>query len=123
MLSKAKEEAYKMGFYEGKMVYGEFTGKTVQEAKPKVRQLLIESGLAFPYSEPDGVVVSRSGDTCVAALMPQWFLTYGEGVSSLIKRRLDLVDDSQGSRLERCGPRAHQLRQVQLVQRGDAACN
>jgi leucyl-tRNA synthetase len=78
-LAEAKEEAYKVGFYQGKMIYGEFSGTSVQEAKPKVRQALIDAGLAFPYSEPDGLVISRSGDTCVAALLPQWFLTYGEG--------------------------------------------
>jgi leucyl-tRNA synthetase len=78
-LAEAKEEAYKIGFYQGKMIHGEFTGLSVADAKPKVRQMLLDSGDAFPYSEPDGVVISRSGDVCVAALMPQWFLTYGEG--------------------------------------------
>jgi leucyl-tRNA synthetase len=78
-LAEAKEEAYKVGFYQGKMIYGEFSGISVQEAKPKVRQALVDSGFAFAYSEPDGLVISRSGDTCVAALLPQWYLTYGEG--------------------------------------------
>jgi leucyl-tRNA synthetase len=55
LLAKAKEEAYKIGFYQGKMIAGPFAGESVQEAKPKVRQLLIESGDAFAYSEPDGL--------------------------------------------------------------------
>jgi leucyl-tRNA synthetase len=57
-LAEAKEIAYKEGFYQGKMVFGEFTGKTVEEAKPLVRKQLIDSGLAFPYGEPDGLVIS-----------------------------------------------------------------
>jgi leucyl-tRNA synthetase len=77
-LAEAKEEAYKEGFYKGVMVYGKFTGKTVQEAKELVRLDLLESGDAFPYAEPDGEVISRSGDKCVAAHLDQWYLTYGE---------------------------------------------
>lgn len=50
-LAEAKEEAYKVGFYQGKMIYGDFAGTSVQDAKPKVRQQLLDSGLAFPYSE------------------------------------------------------------------------
>lgn len=76
-LLEAKELAYKIGFYQGKMLIGEFAGMQVQEAKPRVRQLILDSGDAFVYCEPDGVVVSRSGDQCVAAFLDQWFLTYG----------------------------------------------
>jgi leucyl-tRNA synthetase len=78
-LTEAKELAYKEGHYKGKMIYGEFKGDTVEEAKGKVKQLLLDSGDAFHYAEPDGTVISRSGDECTAALMPQWFLTYGDG--------------------------------------------
>ncbi|KAM7205367.1 leucyl-tRNA synthetase, class Ia, archaeal/eukaryotic cytosolic [Rhypophila sp. PSN 637] len=76
-LLEAKELAYKTGFYHGKMVHGPFTGKTVQEAKTLIRQQLLDSKEAFPYCEPDGSVISRSGDECVAAFLDQWFLTYG----------------------------------------------
>ncbi|KAH7382135.1 hypothetical protein BKA66DRAFT_418613 [Pyrenochaeta sp. MPI-SDFR-AT-0127] len=76
-LADAKEKAYKEGFYKGKMVYGEFTGKPVEEAKSLVRKQLIDAGDAFPYAEPDGKVVSRSGDDCVAALLDQWYMNYG----------------------------------------------
>jgi leucyl-tRNA synthetase len=51
LLAEAKEEAYKIGFYQGQMIYGEFAGTSVQEAKPKVRQRLLDSALAFPYCE------------------------------------------------------------------------
>ena len=76
-LAEAKDLAYKEGFYKGKMIYGEFSGKTVEEAKPLVRQQLLDSGDAFAYAEPDGQVISRSGDECVAGHLDQWYLNYG----------------------------------------------
>ncbi|KAG8897503.1 cytosolic leucyl tRNA synthetase, partial [Tulasnella sp. 417] len=77
-LAEAKELAYKEGFYQGTMSVGEFKGLSVQEAKPKVRARMIEAGLAFPYCEPEGLVISRSGDECVVALLDQYYLDYGE---------------------------------------------
>lgn len=77
-LAEAKEIAYKEGFYSGTMVIGDFKGESVQDAKPKVRQQMIEAGLAFAYAEPEGFVLSRSADECVVALMDQWYLDYGE---------------------------------------------
>ncbi|CCM04136.1 uncharacterized protein FIBRA_06298 [Fibroporia radiculosa] len=77
-LAEAKEIAYKEGFYSGTMLVGEFAGQSVQDAKPKVRESLIEMGLAFAYAEPEGLVISRSSDECVVALMDQWYLDYGE---------------------------------------------
>ncbi|RDB19653.1 putative leucine--tRNA ligase, cytoplasmic [Hypsizygus marmoreus] len=77
-LAEAKDIAYKEGFYNGTMLVGEFKGVSVQEAKGKVRDRMIEAGLAFPYAEPEGLVISRSADECVVALMDQWYLDYGE---------------------------------------------
>ena len=77
-LAEAKEIAYKEGFYNGTMTIGEFKGESVQDAKPKVREAMIKAGLAFPYAEPEGLVISRSADECVVALMDQWYLDYGE---------------------------------------------
>jgi leucyl-tRNA synthetase len=77
-LEEAKELAYKEGYYQGTMVYGEFKGDKVEIAKPKVRQQLIDAGEGFTYSEPENKVVSRSGDDCCVALMDQWYLDYGE---------------------------------------------
>ncbi|KAH6649333.1 hypothetical protein F5144DRAFT_3189 [Chaetomium tenue] len=76
-LLAAKELAYKVGFYHGTMAFGPFTGMPVQEAKTRIRQQLLDSGDAFVYCEPDGVVISRSGENCVAAFLDQWFLAYG----------------------------------------------
>ncbi|KAJ7126518.1 hypothetical protein C8R43DRAFT_1028359 [Mycena crocata] len=77
-LAEAKEIAYKEGFYNGVMLVGEFKGMKVEEAKPRVRQAMIEAGLAMAYAEPEGLVISRSTDECVVALMDQWYLDYGE---------------------------------------------
>ncbi|KAF9006956.1 hypothetical protein BDQ17DRAFT_1351152 [Cyathus striatus] len=77
-LAEAKEIAYKEGFYNGTMIVGEFKGEKVQDAKPKVRQAMIDAGVAVPYAEPEGLVISRSADECVVALMDQWYLDYGE---------------------------------------------
>ncbi|KAF2005061.1 leucyl-tRNA synthetase [Amniculicola lignicola CBS 123094] len=76
-LEEAKEKAYKEGFYKGTIIYGEFKGKSVEQAKNLVRKKLMDSGDAFNYAEPDGKVMSRSGDDCVAALLDQWFMNYG----------------------------------------------
>ena len=77
-LAEAKEIAYKEGFYNGTMLVGDFKGEPVQEAKVKVRAQMIEKGDAFAYAEPEGLVVSRSGDECVVALIDQWYMDYGE---------------------------------------------
>ncbi|KAJ3020117.1 cytosolic leucyl tRNA synthetase [Thoreauomyces humboldtii] len=77
-LTEAKAETYKEGFYNGTLIVGPHAGKTVQEVKPIIRGELIESGDAFPYSEPEGLVVSRSGDECVVTLAPQWYMDYGQ---------------------------------------------
>lgn len=53
-------------------------GRLVKEAKPLIRQELIDSGHAITYSEPAAEVISRSGDVCVCARKDQWFISYGE---------------------------------------------
>lgn len=77
-LAEAKDLAYKEGYYKGTMLIGDFKGEKVDEAKPKVKAALIKDGFAFDYAEPNGHVVSRSGDECVTAYLGQWFLNYGE---------------------------------------------
>ncbi|KAG0251005.1 cytosolic leucyl tRNA synthetase [Mortierella polycephala] len=77
-LALAKDAVYKDGFYNGVIIIGEQTGKPVQEAKPLIRQMLIDRNEAVPYNEPENLVVSRSGEECVVALMDQWYLDYGE---------------------------------------------
>uniref|UniRef100_A0A803L6R5 leucine--tRNA ligase n=1 Tax=Chenopodium quinoa TaxID=63459 RepID=A0A803L6R5_CHEQI len=77
-LAEAKRLTYLKGFTEGTMLVGEFSGEKVQDAKPKVRRKLLETGEAILYSEPEKKVMSRSGDECVVALTDQWYITYGE---------------------------------------------
>lgn len=77
-LAEAKDLAYKEGYYKGKMLQGKYKGESVESAKPKVRDDLIQAGQAFAYAEPAGQVVSRSGDECVVAYLGQWFLNYGD---------------------------------------------
>lgn len=77
-LAQAKELAYGEAFYKGTMIVGEYKGEPVSAAKDKIRKSLYDSGDAFPFADPMGKVVSRSGDDCVVAYLGQWFLNYGE---------------------------------------------
>lgn len=77
-LLKAKEVAYAEAYYRGTMLTGPYKGESVQVAKPKVRRDLIAAKLAIVYWEPEGLVISRSGDECVVALTDQWYIAYGE---------------------------------------------
>lgn len=92
-LSEAKDLAYKEGYYKGKMLVGDFKGESVEVAKPKVREALLKSGEAFEYAEPNGHVVSRSGDECVVAYLGQWFLNYGENDPQWRDQVVDYVRD------------------------------
>ena len=42
-LAEAKELVYLKGFYEGKMLVGELKGKSVQDAKPLIKQQLLDT--------------------------------------------------------------------------------
>jgi leucyl-tRNA synthetase len=92
LLTEAKDLAYKEGYYKGTMLIGDFKGEPVEIAKPKVREALLKSGDAFPYAEPNGNVISRSGDECVVAYLGQWFLNYGENDPEWRQQVLDYVD-------------------------------
>jgi leucyl-tRNA synthetase len=92
-LDEVKELAYKEGFYQGTLCVGEFSGESVENAKPKVREKLLESGDAFMYAEPEKKVISRSSNTCIVAWMDQWYLDYGE--ESWKQTALGLVDEVQ----------------------------
>lgn len=97
-LEQAKELAYKEGYYQGIMTYGEFKGDKVEDAKPKVRKQLLDSGLGFAYAEPERKVMSRSADECCVALMDQWYLDYGE--ESWKNLALDFVANTDGTGME-----------------------
>jgi len=76
-LRQAKEETYLKGFYEGVMLVGECKGSKVCDAKPIIKQQMIDRGDALIYFEPESLVMSRSGDECIVALTDQWYLAYG----------------------------------------------
>ena len=76
-LAIAKDDAYKQGYFNGIMLIGEFKGDRVEDAKPKIRKALIDSGEALAFADPNGAVESRSGQDCVVAYMGQWYLNYG----------------------------------------------
>lgn len=78
LLKQAKDKAYLKGFYDGVMLVGVAKGQKVEKAKPVVKAHLMEKNLAVPYYEPEGEVISRTGDTCIVAACYQWFLKYGE---------------------------------------------
>ena len=52
-------DIYLQGFYEGKMIIGDHSGKTVQDAKPLIKDTLVQAGDAVNYMEPEKTVISR----------------------------------------------------------------
>mmetsp|Transcript_66053 Transcript_66053/g.157950 ORF Transcript_66053/g.157950 Transcript_66053/m.157950 type:complete len:1191 (+) Transcript_66053:118-3690(+) len=77
-LLEAHDTCYKLGFDKGVMTAGPLKGTPVKKAKLQLRQMMVDEGKAFLYSEPEKKVVSRSGDECVVASIDQWYLKYGE---------------------------------------------
>lgn len=77
-LTQAKDETYLKGFTMGVMEVGPHKGKKVSEAKPIIKQEMIDAGQACLYFEPESRVVSRTNDECVVAATDQWYLAYGE---------------------------------------------
>ena len=77
-LTQAKDETYLKGFTVGVMTIGPHKDKKVSEAKPIIKQEMIDAGLACLYFEPESKVMSRTNDECVVAATDQWYLAYGE---------------------------------------------
>ena len=77
-LTQAKDETYLKGFTIGVMTIGPHAGTKVSEAKPLIKQEMIDAGQACLYFEPESKVVSRTNDECVVASTDQWYLAYGE---------------------------------------------
>lgn len=77
----------------------------MEDAKPVVQQEMIDAGQAFMYYEPNGQVISRSGDECVVTFSDQWYLTYGEKgwkepVMDYIKNNLETFNPKTKQALE-----------------------
>eukprot|EP00761_Pharyngomonas_kirbyi_P012040 gb/GECH01012067.1/.p1 GENE.gb/GECH01012067.1/~~gb/GECH01012067.1/.p1 ORF type:complete len:1036 (+),score=292.95 gb/GECH01012067.1/:1-3108(+) len=77
-LEEAKKEVYQKGFYTGKLIVGPYAGQKVNDIKDQVKNEMVEKGEALIYYEPEGLVISRSGDECIVALAEQWYILYGE---------------------------------------------
>jgi len=68
-LKEAKDECYLKGFNDGVMsIEGECNGKKVEDAKVIIKKMMIASGDAVPYYEPESEVVSRTGESAICAL-------------------------------------------------------
>lgn len=65
-------------FVTGTMIIGDYRGQVVSVARAAIKKDLLKAERAFTYSEPDTLVISRSGDECVVALTDQWYENYGE---------------------------------------------
>lgn len=77
-LAQAKDETYLKGFNFGVMEVGPHKGMKVCDAKPVIKQEMIDASDAVIYFEPESKVISRTGDECVVAATDQWYLVYGE---------------------------------------------
>lgn len=93
-LTQAKDETYLKGFTIGIMEVGPHKGKKVSEAKPIIKQEMIDAGQACLYFEPESLVVSRTNDECVVAATDQWYLAYGEESWSAAVRKHVLGEDT-----------------------------
>jgi len=88
-LTQAKDETYLKGFNFGVMTIGPHKGKKVSEAKPIIKQEMIDAGEACLYFEPESRVVSRTNDECVVAATDQWYLAYGDETwTDLVKKHV-----------------------------------
>jgi leucyl-tRNA synthetase len=88
-LKQAKDETYLKGFTMGVMRVGPHSGKKVSEAKPIIRQEMIDAGQACIYFEPEEKVMSRTNDECVVAAVDQWYLAYGdESWTAVVKKHV-----------------------------------
>ncbi|KAK2963223.1 putative Leucine--tRNA ligase [Blattamonas nauphoetae] len=87
----AKKESYRHSFYGGTLIVdGPYQNKSITDAKNLIRDDLIRDNYALLYYEPEKRVMSRSGDECVVAITPQWYLDYGnEDWKTKTKKALD----------------------------------
>ena len=79
-LKEATQVIYKEGFHKGKMIGDTpYSGMSVEEAKEKVKQDLINQGLADIMYELSEEVICRCGERVVIKLIPDaWFIKYSD---------------------------------------------
>lgn len=80
-LVEAKKQVYKDGYHMGRMkdVCGEYAGLSVNDAKDKMRQAMIDSGEAEPFYDLTEEVVCRCGSRVhIRRIDDQWFINYAD---------------------------------------------
>ncbi len=80
-LVEAKKQVYKDGYHMGRMkpICGEYAGMRVEEAKDKMRQVMIDAGEAESFSDLTEEVVCRCGRRVhIRRIDDQWFINYGD---------------------------------------------
>ena len=79
-LEEAKKVVYKAGYHTGRMNdnCGEFAGMRVEEAKERIREMMIDHGEAEMFYDLSEDVICRCGKPVVVKKVPdQWFIDYG----------------------------------------------
>ncbi|MEM4404751.1 MAG: leucine--tRNA ligase [Nitrososphaerota archaeon] len=80
-LEDLTQEIYSREFYEGVLneLCGEYSGKTVKEARDLVKARLLKERLGSIMYDLPQPVICRSGDRCLVKIVEdQWFVTYGD---------------------------------------------
>ena len=80
-LVDAKKQVYKDGFHGGKMkdVCGEFAGLSVNEAKDRMKQAMIDAGEGDVFYDLTEEVVCRCGQkVLIKRIDDQWFINYAD---------------------------------------------
>jgi len=80
-LVEAKKEIYKAGFHTGRMNSNcrEFAGVPVEEAKERIKLMMIASGEADVFYDLSEEVICRCGGKVVIRKVPdQWFINYAD---------------------------------------------
>jgi leucyl-tRNA synthetase len=106
-LAEATQEIYKVGFHTGIMSdsCGEYAGLTVQVAKEKMKQKLIEEKRGHIFYETSRKAKSRDGGkVIVAVLQGQWFLDFNapgwKEVAGSLLQHMELIPDKYRSQFE-----------------------
>lgn len=79
-LEEAKKIVYKAGYHTGRMNQncGEFAGLRVEEAKERIKEMMIKNGEADLFYDLSEEVICRCGQPVVVKKIPdQWFIDYG----------------------------------------------
>ncbi len=91
-LERLTQDLYSKEFYNGVLNErcGEYGGLSVREARERVKERLLKSGLGGVMYDLPEPVVCRSGDRCIVKIVEdQWFLAYSdEGWKRLVREHV-----------------------------------